>query len=195
MTTKMHSQNIFKLNGVDPEQQGRISPVWSNQRGREINRAELNIYFQTLRWENQKLSDQRIRDEEISPLIRLIFYHPTYLRPLSTKYQANDTILDYLSLHKYFRGQRQSRGLANLILLIIIIFQDWPYPAVTVAVLVSQWRSTSPPLATTASCRHCRPGDTGTPWRSWWSVEDMAVTSGHPASLWLTGAGREQLHC
>ena len=65
----------------------------------------------------------QIRDEEISPLIQFqlfLFYHPTYLRPHSTKYQANDTILDYLSLHKYFRGQRQSRGLANLILLIII---------------------------------------------------------------------------
>ena len=68
----------------------------------------------------------QIRDQEISPLIQFqlfLFYHPTYLRPHSTKYQANDTILDYLSLHKYFRGQRQSRGLANLILLIIIIFR------------------------------------------------------------------------
>ena len=67
-----------------------------------------------------------LRDYEISPLIQFqlfLFYHPTYLRPHSTKYQANDTILDYLSLHKYFRGQRQSRGLANLILLIIIIFR------------------------------------------------------------------------
>ena len=63
-------------------------------------------------------------------------------------------------------------------------FQDWPYPAVTLAVLVSQWRSTSPPLATTASCRHCRPGETTTVWRGWWSaVEEITVTPGHLASL------------
>ena len=75
-------------------------------------------------------------------------------------------------------------------------FQDWSYLAAVVAVLlVSQLRSTFPPLANTALCPHCRTGELATPWRAGCSVVEETMTPLHLASLGLMPAGRPQLHC
>ena len=71
--------------------------------------------------------------------------------------------------------------------------QVWLYLAPYVAVLISQWSCTHPPLVNTVSCRTCRTGELTTAWRRRWYVEDM--TPLHPASPWPLPAGRQQLIC
>ena len=94
-----------------------------------------------------------------------------------------------------FRGQRHSRGL-DLLILFIFNIQVWSYLVASLsamAVLVRQWSCTHPPLVNIVSCRTCRTLEMTTPWRGWWSVEEL--TPLHPASHLLMPAGRQQLTC